>query len=286
MTKANNKHLPTESLKAFATVCDLGSFTLAGKQLNRTQPAISLQIQKLETSLNHTLFQRDKGNLTLTPSGETLLGYAKRILALHEELHAEFDDKSLSGQLRLGIPSEFATTLLPSIISEFANDHPNITLDVTCDLSTHLLSAMKRHHYDLILALHDDGDEAGEGLIKHEELVWVGKDKKALNMQQALPLVVAPEGCIYRHRGSQILRENNIAWRIAYTIPDLSGIQAAIEAGLGITVLTKNTVPKNLHILSAQKYGLPNLGKIGISLLSKNRSQAVQKLIQYIQHNI
>lgn len=286
MPKTINKHLPTDSLRSFVTVADMGSFTQAALQLSRTQPAITLQIQKLESMLGHTLFQRDNSGMALTSAGERLLGYAKRILALHDELYASFDDQRLSGKLRFGIPSEFATTLLPSIISTFANDHPNVTLDVTCDLSTHLIDGVKRHHYDLILALHNDTHEAENDLIKQEQLVWVSRDKAKLDMKQAIPLIAAPEGCIYRQRGTDVLRQHNLDWRIVYTIPDLSGIQAAIEAGLGITVLAKNTVPKNLHILSAKTYGLPDLGKIGISLISKNRSQAVQKLIQYIQHNI
>ena len=282
--RTSSSYLSTEALRTFVMVTEHSSFTLAAQQLARSQPAVTLQIQKLEERLQESLFQRNNGPLKLTQAGEILLGFARRILSLHDELNSAFDDKSLSGKLRFGIPSEFATTILPAVISAFASDHPNVMLDVTCDLSKHLMEAVNRHHYDLILALHDDIHQ--EGLIKQERLVWVGKRNGPAYQHSAVPLIAAPEGCIYRQRGTLALQQSHKEWRIVYTIPDLSGIQAAIEAGLGVTVLAENTVPANLQILDTEQYDLPELGQIGISLISKNRNQVVQKLIQYIENNV
>lgn len=284
MSDKSSNYLPTESLRTFILVAELGSFTQAAQRLGRTQPAITLQIQKLEASLDQQIFRRSNNALHLTQAGETLLGYAKRIISLHDELQNAFSGNSLSGKLRFGIPSEFATTLLPAIISRFAKDHPNVTLDVTCDLSKNLISAANKYHYDLILALHNDDQQ--QDLVTQEDLVWVSHRNVHIKAGATVPLIVAPEGCIYRRRTIQILEQHNIDWRIVYTIPDLTGIQAAIEAGLGITVLSKSTVPNKLKILSQNKTYLPELGQVGISLISKNRSQAVQKLIQYIQQNL
>jgi len=196
----NHKNLPLDALKSFILVSELGNFTQAADKLARTQPAISLQIKKLEHLTEQTLFNRINGNLELTQAGETLLGYAKKMMAIQDEIYASFNKNLLSGELRLGIPSEFATTLLPNIISQFIQDYPEIRLDVTCDLSKNLMQDLDKHQYDLILALH--GDANSKDSIKQEQLVWVGKNSKSLkptsnktDTERSIPLILAPKGC-------------------------------------------------------------------------------------------
>lgn len=277
------KNLPIEVLRAFVTIVELGSFTQAGDLLGRSQPAISLQIKRLEEMLNQKLISRNGQNIELTKLGEQLFYYAKRILALNDEAVASFNATGVSGQLKLGIPSEFATTLLPKILSRFANTYPNVNLEVISDLSRNLLSASGQKQYDLMLVLHDDPQKAGTELIKEDELVWVSSHSHDCHMRSVLPLIVAPEGCIYRNRASGMLAETGLPWKISYTNPSLSGIQAAIEEGLGVTVLAKSSVPEGLKVIN-NSTRLPKLGKIGISLLKQpsEQSEASQRLSEYI----
>ncbi|WP_299974969.1 LysR substrate-binding domain-containing protein [uncultured Pseudoteredinibacter sp.] len=277
------KNLPIEVLRAFVTIVELGSFTQAGDLLGRSQPAISLQIKRLEELLNQKLISRNGQNIELTKTGEQLFYYAKRILALNDEAVASFNATSVSGQLKLGIPSEFATTLLPKILSRFANTYPNVNLEVISDLSRNLMNASAQKQYDLVLVLHDDPDKAGTELIKEDELVWVSSHSHDCHMRSVLPLIVAPEGCIYRNRANTMLAEAGLPWKISYTNPSLSGIQAAIEEGLGVTVLAKSSVPEGLKVIN-NSTRLPKLGKIGISLVKQpsEQSEAAQRLSEYI----
>ncbi|WP_299768265.1 LysR substrate-binding domain-containing protein [uncultured Pseudoteredinibacter sp.] len=277
------KNLPIEVLRAFVTIVELGSFTQAGDLLGRSQPAISLQIKRLEELLNQKLISRNGQNIELTKTGEQLFYYAKRILALNDEAVASFNATSVSGQLKLGIPSEFATTLLPRILSRFANTYPNVNLEVISDLSRNLMNASAQKQYDLVLVLHDDPDKAGTELIKEDELVWVSSHSHDCHMRSVLPLIVAPEGCIYRNRANTMLAEAGLPWKISYTNPSLSGIQAAIEEGLGVTVLAKSSVPEGLKVIN-NSTRLPKLGKIGISLVKQpsEQSEAAQRLSEYI----
>ncbi|MCV6622709.1 MAG: LysR substrate-binding domain-containing protein [Cellvibrionaceae bacterium] len=277
------KNLPIEVLRAFVTIVELGSFTQAGDLLGRSQPAISLQIKRLEELLNQKLISRNGQNIELTKTGEQLFYYAKRILALNDEAVASFNATSVSGQLKLGIPSEFATTLLPRILSRFANTYPNVNLEVISDLSRNLINASSQKQYDLVLVLHDDPDKAGTELIKEDELVWVSSHSHDCHMRSVLPLIVAPEGCIYRNRANTMLAEAGLPWKISYTNPSLSGIQAAIEEGLGVTVLAKSSVPEGLKVIN-NSTRLPKLGKIGISLVKQpsEQSEAAQRLSEYI----
>ena len=281
------KNMPMEVLRAFVTIIEVRSFTQAGDLLGRSQPAISLQIKRLEEMLDQTLITRSGQQIELTRSGETLFGYAKRILALNDEALASFNATTVTGQLKLGIPSEFATTLLPKIVSRFAHTYPNVNLEVISDLSRNLLSNAPQKQFDLVLALHDDPRKAGSDLIKEDELVWVTSPHHDTHMQSPLPMITAPDGCIYRNRASTKLSQAKVPWRITYTNPDLSGIQAAIEEGLGVTVLAKSTVPDNLKIIrNSDKF--PKLGKVGISLVvpKGERSEAVRRLAEYLKASL
>ncbi|MGK0498831.1 MAG: DNA-binding transcriptional LysR family regulator [Oceanicoccus sp.] len=281
------KNLAVDMLRSFVAINDEGSFTAAADKLGRTQPAISQQLKKLELQLDRPLINRSSPKLELTPGGDSLLSYARQILALNDEAVGFFANPPVSGRIRLGIPSEFAVTLLPKIVSRFAKAYPDVSLEVTCDLSRNLLSEQQRSNYDLTLALHDNISAEQKRSIKHfiktDELVWVSGAGSRAHLQDTLPLVAAPSGCIYRQRALQKLGQVKRSCRIIYTIPDLTGIQAAIDEGLGITVLARSTVPNNLSIIESKM--LPKLGTVGISLKynQQENNAAVRVLADYIK---
>lgn len=276
------KNLSMECLRSFVTVAEVQGFTQAGQMLGRTQPAISLQIKRLEEMIGAQVFVRGGASLDLTPTGEHMLGYAKQILSLNDEVLAELTTPVISGRIRFGIPSEFATILLPRVLGRFAHSYPAVTLEIHCDLSMNLL-AEQPNPYDLILALRDQPDPREASYIGSDELVWVTSANHDTHRQPTLPMVVAPAPCLYRGRAIKTLKGVGRSWRIAYTNTDISGIQTAIEEGLGVTVLAQKTVPDSLRILPPSRR-FPRLGKVGIHLVY-NRSAAnetVQKLVDYV----
>lgn len=281
------KNLPMDLLRSFITVAELKGVTQAGELLGRSQPAVSLQIKRLEELVDRSLFIRSGNRLELTPAGDTLFGYARKILALNDEALAAFSVSQVSGRLRFGIPSEFATTLLPKIVGRFTHSYPGVTLEVTSDLSKRLLSEKQRKQFDLILALHDDTRKSQHNWIKVDDLVWVTSREHDIHNQAELPLIVAPKDCLYRKRAIETLDRQRTPWRIVYTIPDLTGIQAAIEEGLGVTVLARSTVPEKLRIIRPGGR-FPALGKVGISLVRQGSSagEAVDRLADYVRASL
>ena len=281
------KNLPTDLLRTFVTVAELRGFTAAAEVLGRSQPAISLQIKRLEQLLGRSLLLRSGHTLQLTPAGDDLFRYARQILALNDEAFGKLAGGEVSGRLRFGIPSEFATTLLPRIIGRFIQAYPAVTLEVTCELSKQLLSPEQRGAFDLILALQDDPRAQAENRVKVDELVWVAGPEYDVSPMKKLSLIAAPEGCIYRKRGIERLDAAGVQWRMVYTIPDLTGIQAAIEEGLGVTVLARSTVPQNLRVLRPGGR-LPALGKVGINLLHRagQNSEAASRLADYVRASL
>lgn len=279
------KNLPTDLLRTFVTVVDIGGFTHAGELLGRSQPAVSLQIKRLEDMLDAPLFQRIAGqHLRLTETGEILLDYARQILLLNDEVLSRLVKPKVSGCVRIGLPNEFAVSLLPEILGKFALSHPHVNLEVKCDLSVNLLARLDKHHeFDLVIAIRQDlaPEPAAQGWT--EELVWVVSPKHNIQAKTPLPLVVAPTGCTYRNRMTEILNSSGKPWRIVYTSPNISGIQAAVMAGLGATVLAKSTVPAGLHILEANEY-CPALGsvEVGLYYAQDGVSDAVLRLVDYV----
>lgn len=282
------KNLSMDLLRAFVTVVEFNSFTKAGELLGRSQPAISLQINRLEGILDETLLVKDGKNLILSDVGETIYDYAKQILSLNDLAISECTKSTVMGKVRLGIPSEFATILLPKIVGRFAKAYPNVTLEVNCELSKMLLSRAGKASHDLILALKNNSLEESDDLVKTDSLVWVSGPEYNAQKQTAIPLIVAPEGCIYRQRAIKVLNKIREPWQIVYNIPDLTGIQYAIQEGLGVTVLAKSTVPENLKVIPySQRY--PDLGAVGISLLKVRKSgknQAIDLLAEFLRTSL
>jgi len=243
-----------------------------------------MQIKKLEQQVGQGLLSRSGQNIELTQAGKCFLPYARKILALHDEALKQFGGDALEGKVRLGIPSEFASTLLPKIVGQFSQSNPNVTLEVTCDLSKNLLHETRRFEQDLILGLHADPRIVNDrDRIKLDDLVWVASADHDTHRQATIPLIAAPKGCIYRARAEERLNDSGASWRVVYTNPDLAGIRSAIEEGLGVTVLAKSTVPDNLRILRASdRY--PKLGQIAISLVKPqpNSITAVDRLAEYL----
>jgi len=276
------RNIPMELLRSFVTVAEMRGFTLAGQLLGRSQPAVSLQIKRLEELIDAQLFIRGGQQIELTLIGERMLNYARQILALNDEALAELTQPTITGRIRFGIPSEFATTLLPKVLGRFMHSYPGVTLEIKSDLSENLFS-QHLSHYDLILGLQDTPSKSRPSFIGADDLVWVTSPNYDTHLRSPLPLIVAPAPCLYRSRALRTLKISGQPWRITYTNLDITGITAAIQEGLGVTVLARKTVPDSLRILPfSEKF--PKLGIVGIHLVykTKHASEAVLKLVEYV----
>jgi DNA-binding transcriptional LysR family regulator len=279
------KQLSLDNLRTFVTVVDLGGYAKAGEKIGLSQPAVSLQIKRLEQQLSKRLFTKQGQRQVVNRDGLSLYTTAQTMLDLNDGIFRQFQPTSLKGRLRLGIPSEFATSLLPSIIGEFGQLYPDVSLEVTSALSKSLLEDEALSGFDLVMALVDPDTEVDGQVLLIDELVWVG-DRSVANLPSTLSLVLAPDGCIYRSRVISKLKQQTQQWRISYTNADLSGITAAIKQGLGISALAKSSVPKQLDII--WHHHLPELGAIKICLFTgkSQHPQASGKLAEFIQSRL
>ena len=276
------KNISTDSLRTFVMVVEVGGFAKAGDLLGLSQPAVSLQVKRLEDLLGYKLFKKQGQRQVLNQYGELLLPMAKQMVQHNDAILQLFTSESVTGKVRLGIPSEFAARILPSIIGDFVALYPDVSLEVKSRLSKHLLSDERQNQFDLVLALNEQLDSEKFPIFIQDQLVWVGDLSLAQNT--TVTLVTAPEGCIYRRRATEALEKAGIKYRIVYSNADLTGLIAALKEGLGITVLAKSTVPNDLAYQLHTKY-LPALGSIGISLVktANEPENAVFKLAEFIK---
>jgi DNA-binding transcriptional LysR family regulator len=238
-------------LRTFVAIVDNGSFTRAAQRLSLTQSTVSLQIKRLEDGLARRLFDRDGRELRVTPDGEILLTYARQILGLGAEVLARLVGSEVSGVVRLGTPEDFATTHLSEVLACFARSHPQVALQVNCDFTLNLLDDFGKGRYDLILFKREPQGPTGGTKVWREMLDWVASPRVVVETGSPIPLVLAPAPDVYRKRALSALDAAGREWRIVYTSPSLAGLQAAVQAGLGVTVLPTEMIPANMISVSA-----------------------------------
>lgn len=277
------RNLDIDLLRCFVTIADTGSFTRAGERLGRTQSAISLQLKRLEEQVGRSLFLRSPRHLSITPEGERLIGPARQILRLNDATLAQMFEPDIAGSVRIGVPEDFATAHLPSVLAAFTEAHPLVELEVTCDLTLNLLERFHAGNFDLVLVKRQPTQAVQDGVrVWREPLVWVARDRQSAADFARVPLVVSPEPCVYRKRATEALDAMGREWRVAYTSTSLAGSLSAVRAGLGITVLPLEMVPAGLAT-AGDDAGLPPLYDTEIALLeAPGLSDTAHLLAQHI----
>ena len=265
-------------LRSFVSVVDAGGFTRAGERVHRTQSTVSQQIRRLEETFGRPLLHRNGKHATPTEEGERLLSYARRILSLAEEARDVVARPASDGVVRLGIPEDFAAYRLSEMLSEFARSRPGLRLDVRCDLSVKLQGDLDSGELDLALLKRD---AAGTGAIAAwpERLNWVTSRSHPIDPRRdPMPLAVFPQGCLYRNRAIHAFEAAGRAWHIAYTSPNFAGIQAAVSAGLGVSILPDVAVHPGHRVLRA-KDGFPAVTNTELALVAApDASSATRRL--------
>lgn len=270
-------------LRSFITIVESGGFTRAAERLGRTQSTVSLQIKRLEEGLGRRLFHREGRSFEVTPEGEQLLIYARRLLNLAGEACAVLMEPAVEGSVRLGTPEDFATTHLSEILFRFARAHPQVALEVRCDFTANLLDGFARGDLDLVLCKRD-AQGGGDGQrVWREPLVWAASPRLLHLAGQPLPLVLAPAPDFYRHRALEMLEKAGLPWRIVYSSPSLASLQAAVNAGLGIAILSRDMLGSGLQVVDAG-LNLPPPGDVEIVL--HRPTGTVQKATEMLADHI
>jgi DNA-binding transcriptional LysR family regulator len=259
--------LDLELLRSFVSVVDSGGFTRAGARVHRTQSTVSQQIKRLEDDVGQPLLNRSGKDVTPTEAGERLLSYARRLLSLAEEARDVLTRPGNEGAVRLGIPEDFAAYRLAKLLATFSRTRPGLRLDVRADQSVYLRRDLERGELDLALLKRDAGEKGGIA-VWPERVHWV--TSKAYPVDSAsgsVPLIGFPPGCLYRARAIHALESAGRAWHMAYASSGLAGIQAAVAAGLGLSILSEISIQADHRVLTA-KDGFAPIDRTEVALVA------------------
>ena len=272
-------------LRTFSLIAREGSFTRAASRVGRTQSAVSMQMQRLETFLGRPLLVRSKGgSVQITPHGAWLLTRAQELLMLNDGIVAAFRSREVSGQVRLAIPDDYALRFLPHILRGFAEAHPAVEVDVLCLPSTEGGDMLRNGEVDLAIV-----SEGGYGVFDSQPLwrgplLWVVPTSALVHQQDPLPLALSRKRCQWRDAVIAALDSVGRRYRVAYTSESHAGCISPVLAGLAVTVSPMTDLPEGLSAEAGGSSGLPRLPNAGILLLKGRppHSAASDALARYI----
>src|SRR5262245_5639823 len=274
-TQIGSTMLELDLLRSFVSVVDTGGFTRAGERVHRTQSTVSQQIKRLEETLGYPLLHRDGKQATPTEQGERLVSYARRLLALEQEARDVMARPESEGVVRLGLPEDFTVYRLTELLSDFARSRPGLRLDVRSGLSVQSRRAIERGELDLALYKRDAGESGGIAAWP-ERLHWI------TSRRHPLPFCMFEQGCLYRNRMIHAAEAAGRAWHMAYTSPSLAGIQAAVSAGIGVSILPEVAILPEHRVLKS-KDGFPAITNTEVVLVTAaNASPATRRLAELL----
>ena len=226
-------NLPIDVLRSFIAVVDGGSMLRASERVFLSQPAISLQIKRLEELLQVPLFLREGRRLVLTSQGEGVLVHAREIVALNDRIVATLTGDALSGPVRIGFIQDFAETLLQGVLAQFVALHPDARLEVRVGGTPQLLDLLESDRLDVVLGMGAAGDAAA---IREGPMRWFGHAE--LSGREAIPLAVLERPCRFRDEAISALEAAGRPYQLVVETPSLSVLRATVLSGVGITCRT------------------------------------------------
>ena len=281
--------LDVESLRALRTVIETGTFTEAALRLGMTQSAVSWKIKRLEERVGMELVKRGQ-EIEATPDGRDLLLYADRIIDAHDEAVEHLSRSDLEGVIRLGTNEDLRGGELADVLARFARMYPQIRLEVRVELSGVVREWLDDGEVDLAVVQIPTADiRPDDVMLWTEPLAWVRGADHEFDPDAVVPVVTFGPGLVYLDAAEEALRRGGVRWRTALECPMLSGVQAAVEAGLGVAPLNRrNVTPAMVEWEHSSKYPLPELSEVirtsgggDAEVLSALRDALVTALVEH-----
>jgi DNA-binding transcriptional LysR family regulator len=270
-----------DCLRSFMVVADTLSISRAAESVGRSQSA------KLETQIGKGLLTRRKGRvINLTSEGVKLVHYARRILQINDEAYASMSDDVLTGFVRLGVPLDFFGRDFTAWLARFKNRHPMVGLEVEANQSENLIKRSARGEFDLAFFKQPTGARNGTVALR-EQLVWVSGPNHSPDAVDSVPLILFPEGCVYRQCAVTALKDHGQPWHVSFVSPSFECLKSAAVDGMGITVLARALVTPPLRVV---RHGLrlPQLPTVELaySFGRRSNSRVVSELANYLADSL
>jgi DNA-binding transcriptional LysR family regulator len=233
------------TLRSFVAVADAGGVTRAAGFLHLTQSAVSMQLKRLEETLGLSLLDRSGRTIALTAAGEQLLAYARRMVALNDEVITRLTDHAFEGVIKLGVPHDVVYPAIPMVLKQFNAAFPRVRIQLEASFTRSLKEQFARGAQDLILTTENSVDPGGETLVE-KELIWLGAPGGVAWRQRPLQLAFC-RFCLFRPEVTAALDRAGINWEMAVETESDRTIEAAVSADLAIHAMLEGTQPAHLE---------------------------------------
>lgn len=259
-------NVSSELLRTFVSVVEADGFLRAAKRLHKTQSTISQQVRKLEDELDTALFQPDGRKRKLSPAGETFYGYARRMLELQDTALAAISQPDIAGHLRLGVTHGLSDGLFPQILARFIRAYPRVHVHVHVGYSADLKAAYERGEFDAVIVLERHGKAMSGSILETNQMVWIGPIDFQWDRRQPLPLATFDHPCGFHRATTEALDRARVPWRLVFTTSSVTGLIAAVRAGIAVTARTPHALQEGTALMQ-ETLGLPALPSYDVILL-------------------
>ena len=249
-------------LQVFHTVARLLSFTKAAETLHMTQPAVTFQIRQLEDHFNTRLFDRTHNRISLTAAGEQVLRFADRIFEIYAEMENSIRDLTgeISGALTIGASTTIAEYMLPTLLGDFKEKYPEVTIHLKVANSDGIVSLVESNAIDLGVV---ESSVANKNLVvevcKRDHLMGIVPPGHPLAKETSVkfarlleyPFICREEGSGTRGVIGEYLDqlpECEGALKVAMELGSPEAVKGAVEAGMGVSVVSRATIQKELRL--------------------------------------
>ncbi len=263
-------------------VADSGGVTRAAGFLHLTQSAVSMQLKRLEEMLGLDLLDRSGRTIALTASGEQLLVYARRMVALNDEVIERLTDQAFEGEITLGVPHDIVYPAVPQVLKQFHAAFPRMRIQLEASYTRTLKDQFVKGGCDLILTTESGLDKGGETIVT-KNLIWVGAPGGAAWRQRPLRLAFC-RFCTFRPRVVAALDAAGIPWQMAVDTESDRAVEAAVSADLAVHAMIDGNQPPYLEPID-HGGALPVLPLQQINLYGaeQNRGEAHQMLASLLR---
>ncbi|MHC0053842.1 LysR family transcriptional regulator [Actibacterium sp. D379-3] len=235
------RNLDMTALRSFVAVAEAGGVTRAAGFLNLTQSAVSMQLKRLEEAMGLQLLDRTARQIALTGAGEQLLGYARRMLHLNDEVYARLTAQEYEGEITLGVPHDIVYPAIPQVLRRFNTEYPRVKVQLLSSFTRGLKEQFGRGEVDIILTTEDAPNQGGETLIELP-LIWIGAPGG--HAWKSRPLRLAYENnCIFRGSVQAALDQAEIPWEMAVEGNSTRTIEASVSADLAVHTVIEGSEP-------------------------------------------
>ena len=280
------ERIDLEALRALLAISKHGGVTKAAEHLSLSQPAVSHKIKRLEITLDCDLMARRAGGPLFTEAGERLLGYAQRMMELHDETLEALGKKSLKGTIRLGMTEDTTGGDVARILGRFTRLHPETQVRTRINQSLTLSSWLDAGEIDIAVMQVFSRDVLPDDLVLYEDqLHWIKSYDLTLNRGDQVPFLAFDSNCFYKHWAQAEGALAGQQFETVFECPSAAGILSSARSGLGVALINGLHLSPDLEVVEDLFPEPPSIAYV-VRSRPKTRNDAVKALVQEISREV